>query len=538
MVAVDSRQPDLCVGIDFGTTYTGVSWITPKEQRNQTNIITRWPGEVANEDKVPTILAKDASGGETRWGFLCKELAEDKKWRFFKLLLDPDMHNQLLTKNEHELWVPGSIGQLQEIVTLYLRQIYTYLSNEIPKLVKADLTFSRQLRLKTWDSLTIDFIFSTPTTWQAPVSQCFKSIVSKAGFGENKLHKVALGLTEPEAAAVFTYQAERVGKVYKGEVVLSIDAGGGTTDLAFVEATADTADSLTLNEVHPINGVGVGSTGIDREFAKLIEDRIKAHPNALSKLPTGFPLRASQSDDFQTWKHRLGSKDWDQSKSDFLIEVAGLEKSYSNEDLGIRRGRLSFTRQQLESCFDTILKQIKSLIKEALHNFEGGNARMVVVEGLLYDRRTEVHALRNHIARANYGIVIEESRSGGPARFPGGPTIHWLVKLGDTIQLGKPVTIDVTKRLEKSDPRRWTEKIVWLRGAGKFLPETVKDEVGMEELRSVDIEVRPGAKLSAGGRTWMRTSTYDKFKFELMLVVGPSGDCDVEVSENVIKRSE
>ncbi|UPK91770.1 hypothetical protein LCI18_002705 [Fusarium solani-melongenae] len=435
-------------------------------------------------------------------------------------------------------------------------------------------------------------MFSTPTTWDAPISHCFRDIVSKAGFGENKLHKVALGLTEPEAAAVCTCRTRTVGKIHKGHVVLSIDAGGGTTDLAFVKATANTADSLTLEELHPVDGIGVGSAIIDREFAKLIHDRMKRHPDALSKLPQGFPLKASQSDGFQAWKHALGSKDWDRSQNDLLIEVSGLEKSYSNEDLGIKQGRLSFTRQQLESCFDIILKEIKGVIKRALDNFEGnnrlagiarhvnhivlsgglgssdyvlkelttyindlgkkanscvagsrvlrtkGNARMVVVEGLLYDRRTEARALREHIARANYGIIVEEPRSRGSAQCSTSPTIRWLVKFGETIQVGKPTTVEITKRLEKSDRGKWAEKIVWLEDeSSDQLPTDVQNgwKEGMKELYSVDIETRQDTKSRIFWRRGKKASRNCDFK--LTLVVGPSGDCVVEVSGSGIKRS-
>ncbi|KAI8681256.1 hypothetical protein NCS55_00376100 [Fusarium keratoplasticum] len=249
-------------------------------------------------------------------------------------------------------------------------------------------------------------------------------------------------------------------------------------------------------------------------------------------------------------------------------------------------------RSQLESCFNTILQEIKDLIEEALAKFEGTNrlkgivrhvnyvvlsgglgnsdyvlnelttffndlakeantcvgskifraesdAGMVVANGLLNGRGTKAHALGEHIARANYGIIVEDPRSRGSARYPEGPTIRWLVKFGDTIQVGKPITVGITKRLEKSDQGKWTEKIVWLRGAREFLPETVKDgwELGMEELRSVDIEVRQGTKLSST-QTWWGSTVYPNCDFKLMLSVGPSGDCDVEVSENVIKRSE
>ncbi|KAM0433288.1 hypothetical protein ACHAPT_004164 [Fusarium lateritium] len=494
-------------------------------------------------------------------------------------------------------------------VTQYLRQIYNHISTKIPELIKGNLSFTSKLRRKTWESLDINFIFSTPATWQAPVSHRFREIVSKAGFGEQKLHKVMLGLTEAEAAAVFTCQSETAGKVRKGDVVLSIDAGGGTTDVAFVKATANTANSLTLEEIEPVGGVGVGATRIDSEFAKLIQDRINEHPEARSVLPRDFSLKASQSFGFQTWKHSLGSMDWDQSPDDYLIRAPGVEDSYSNQVVGIKRGRLYFTRQELESCFDKTLQDIKGRIKEALGNFEvknriegtarqvdyivlsgglgsseyvlkeldtyfkgladeknscvagskvlraAGDPRMAVVSGLLCNRRTSTKApaLGELIARANYGIVVEEPQPRGfvPTenikRYPANTTvfatdqIRWLVKFGETIEVGKPITLDMTKRLEKSDQRTWTEKIVWLSGESPVLPENVQDGLlnhAMKELHKVDIQVHRGTKLSPGARTWYGSTAYHKCYFKLTLAVGPSGDCVVEVSENVIKRSE
>lgn len=288
-------------------------------------------------------MAKDASGGETGWGFLCKNLAEDKKWKLFKLLLDPEVYQKRSTSNGHEPWTPRTMDQVYELVVLYLRQIYIHISNKIPELIKIKSSFSPELKLKTWDSMKIDFIFSTPTTWEAPVSQCFKGLVSKAGFGEQKRHRVMLGLTEAEAAAVFTCQLETVCKIRKHDIVLSIDAGGGTTDLAFVKATANTTDSLTLEGIHPVTGVGVGSTSIDSEFTKLIQGRINKNPKARSELPRDFSLKASQSHGFQTWKHKLGSKNWDYSSNECFTKVAEA-KEYNNEALQIYEGCLYFTR--------------------------------------------------------------------------------------------------------------------------------------------------------------------------------------------------
>lgn len=59
----------------------------------------------------------------------------------------------------------------------------------------------------------------------------------------------------------------------------------------------------------------------------------------------------------------------------------------------------------------------------------------------------------------------------------------------------------------------------------------------MKVLHKVDIEVRPGTKLK-NARKWWGPTAYHECHFTLTLVVGPSSNCVVEVSENVIVRSK
>lgn len=55
-----------------------------------------------------------------------------------------------------------------------------------------------------WEDAKIGFIFSVPTTWKPPTVERFRSITERAGFGSASDHKVVIGLTEAEAAAVHT----------------------------------------------------------------------------------------------------------------------------------------------------------------------------------------------------------------------------------------------------------------------------------------------------------------------------------------------
>jgi hypothetical protein len=56
-----------------------------------------------------------------------------------------------------------------------------------------------------WEDAKIEFIFSVPTTWKPnPTVERFRNIINRAGFGRHPAHKAVIGLTEAEAAAVYT----------------------------------------------------------------------------------------------------------------------------------------------------------------------------------------------------------------------------------------------------------------------------------------------------------------------------------------------
>ncbi|RFN45348.1 hypothetical protein FIE12Z_10413 [Fusarium flagelliforme] len=575
---------DLRIAVDFGTTFTGVSWDTPKELNNLINIIDIWPGESRAEKKVPTILSKNTIEGKRAWGFQCRHLAEDEKWKLFKLLLDPTVHQEQLDQKAiatrrkkngkgNGSWIPEEMKEVRKIVVQYLTQIYIHISQTIPQLIESD-SFSQELRDKTWASMKVEFTFSTPTTWVAPVSQCFRSLVLKAGFGQHDTHSVILGLTEAEAAAV---SAANDVKIMNNNILLSIDAGGGTTDLAFVRFINN---SFTLEEIHPVTGIGVGSTKIDSEFAKLIEERIDKNPSV--RLPSDFARKASQSDDFQDCKHKFGLGDCEHVVTDYSTAVARGD-NWTHGDFGIQEGVLSFTSAELKQCFDITLEKIKqdvSNILEDARNYKsamatmhvdyivisGGlgssayvlkqlktyinslacekdscvagasvvqvenDAQMVVVKGLLHDRRTNDHTLRQYVARANYAIVKNiPSKSTASAAKSAGEKIDWLVKYGDTIKACKPTTIRITRILAKAGPWRWTEEIMWLGGKRSHLPTSRQEgkKRGMNVLHKVDLETHPGTKLESVRRWWGPTKHYKTasliWMYDKVMVISEGG---------------
>lgn len=84
-----------------------------------------------------------------------------------------------------------------------------------------------------------------------------------------------LELTEAEAAAVYTIKEKQVS-FNRGDVMLVCDAGGGTTDLALFKVT-DTTSLPIIDQLAQVQGVGIGSTVIDRKFKELVRHRIASN---------------------------------------------------------------------------------------------------------------------------------------------------------------------------------------------------------------------------------------------------------------------
>lgn len=56
----------IIVGLDFGTTYSGLTWVSTDNPGHR-ETVTTWPGEGDLSEQVPTKVRYTA--GETQWGF-------------------------------------------------------------------------------------------------------------------------------------------------------------------------------------------------------------------------------------------------------------------------------------------------------------------------------------------------------------------------------------------------------------------------------------------------------------------------------------
>ncbi|KAK6206224.1 hypothetical protein QIS74_13643 [Colletotrichum tabaci] len=77
------------IGIDFGTTFSGVSWAF-SGQPNNVEVITQWPSEFnfnSDNEKTPSTLFYRGFNDETLWGYNIPAGNAEESLKWFKLLL-------------------------------------------------------------------------------------------------------------------------------------------------------------------------------------------------------------------------------------------------------------------------------------------------------------------------------------------------------------------------------------------------------------------------------------------------------------------
>ena len=161
--------------------------------------IQKWPGRSqANENKVPTAIVYPKNQQTPHsWGFLSETAAEqnsaDKVYKtWFKTYLDPKRLSDAQTQDPSG--APTSLKEVERWYEDYLRRLYRHI----------EFKLGSEIQGTSWHSATIEFIFGVPTTWGTLVVESFRSIILRAGFEGYPGHSVTIGLTEAEAAAVYT----------------------------------------------------------------------------------------------------------------------------------------------------------------------------------------------------------------------------------------------------------------------------------------------------------------------------------------------
>ncbi|KAF2841345.1 hypothetical protein M501DRAFT_1029446 [Patellaria atrata CBS 101060] len=510
---MENQRPDMIVGVDFGMTCTGVAYANLSIGSSTVRWIQKWPGRgQANENKVPTVLVYPrGSKAPSSWGFLSETVHEqtghDKEYReWFKTFIDPGRLRQAQIDRPTE--APNSSIEVERWCEDYLRRLYQHI----------EFKLGPELQSTTWQNARIEFITSVPTTWSPPIVENFRQMLERAGFGELYNHKLSVGLTEAEAAAVHT-STEASGIFRERDILLVCDAGGGTTDLSVLRVTNAQSNSISLQQLDVVFGDTIGSAAIDFDFERFVRARLE---EANRVMPIGISAEGAawemmKSKEFQNTKCEFGGP------SDtplFSITVPHLSTNYLNRTMGIDNGEMRFTREDLQRLFDKQVQKMFRLIDSQLHNLRtkmpleqvshlvlsgglgnsayvqnqlrqrygiGGNMQssgrtmqvriapdpqLAVCKGIVVDRLRKFHVGHAVIgwrcARASYGTICKVPYDKNNPDHANVPTqkdsmtgklyvanaIAWFIRKGDPVSSDTPIIHEFTRKVAPSDPRK------------------------------------------------------------------------------------
>ncbi|CAI7577109.1 unnamed protein product [Penicillium viridicatum] len=368
----DSSEPDLddlnltekddvlVIGIDFGTTFSGVAYATESEfLAKNISVISEWPGCGRDEGKAPTELLYEHES--SWWGYDLPDVGDPIRW-FKLLLLNNEDLQEGVKSSAFYLAAKEKVRRENrkpvDLVADYLRFQWKHALEVIEK-SRGD---------QFLPSLRSHIVITVPAIWKGYARQSMQEAAEKAGImAPRDIGKTRLSFVlEPEAAAMATLtDPEHQSLVKPGKAWLILDAGGGTVDLISYKITS--TDPITMDEAVEGTGALCGGVLIDECFQQLCKNRLGRRWSHLS--PNG--IKEIMGDKWEkNYKREFVPK---KSKEEYPVPIpAEAYKGGDNvsDDLSrlphIKNGRIQFREQDLMEAFAESFSRIDELVDEQI----------------------------------------------------------------------------------------------------------------------------------------------------------------------------
>ncbi|KAM3509195.1 hypothetical protein MY10362_000726 [Beauveria mimosiformis] len=354
----------LIVGVDFGTTFSGVAAVYTSNP-DDIDIIKTWPGSNGiTSDKVPTEISYDFPANTTtetepnvKWGFQFKP--EESRLRCIKLFLD---RSQKLPFYVSPLDTAAQLKRFNknvvDAVSDYLTQIYKHTMD----------TLTRRYGESFMASTKVDFVLTCPAVWSDAAKNTTLQAAERAGMGSRSEIQM---ISEPEAAAVYTLKAIQPNHLNVGDNFIVCDAGGGTVDLIAYEIKS--LKPLRVQESAVGTGGLCGSAFLNYRFEEHVRGRLGQARFDEMKTKKG-----------KTWQ--MGLKYYEEfvkrnfneeEHQEFNVPFPGLA---DDEEAGLDSGFLVMTAEQVKDIFQPVVKEVCDLVQGQVDTLR---AKGAIVSGIV-----------------------------------------------------------------------------------------------------------------------------------------------------------
>ncbi|KAJ7302367.1 hypothetical protein DFH08DRAFT_794556 [Mycena albidolilacea] len=359
----------LVISIDVGTTFTATSFCllqpgnVPKFEE-----ILRWPKQATPDAKVPSVLYYDNNGNPKAFGAETEDEdtimeAEENGWQkveWWKLLLRP-AHLPII----RDLVLPP----LPQNVTV--DKIFADHLRYIKDQVKAYITSTYGSGQDIWENLskTMYLVLTTPNGWEGSQQNRMRRAAITAGFVDEDGGRRVKFVTEAEAAVLYAADSGSVEDwLVKGSHLILCDCGGGTVDITGYKINS-IKPALKLEESSASRCYLAGAVFVTQAARAFFKDRLQGtewdDEERLQRIVYHFDRNA---------KKKFAEGD--------TVCYVQLDGHKNIPDLGITRGRLKITGEEMESFFSGPLQQIRDGLEIAFEN--GGRLadKVILVGGL------------------------------------------------------------------------------------------------------------------------------------------------------------
>ncbi|KAL5343827.1 hypothetical protein BJX70DRAFT_971 [Aspergillus crustosus] len=479
-LSLRDEDDQLVIGIDFGTTFSGVAWATPESfEADQINLITAWPGTGREEGKAPTELLYDE--GKTFWGYGIPGGADTV--RGFKLLLlkDEDL-TQDVKASEFFLRARRMLRDTGKtavgLIADYLTPLWRHTLETINKAL-GDFVV---------DGLQFHVVITVPAIWKPYARQAMEDAAKRAGIlKKRKAGETTLSFVpEPEAAALSTL-CERGRRIKKGDVFVICDAGGGTVDLISYEIK-DT-NPIAMREAVEGRGGLCGGLLIDEAFEAICKRRLGRRWDNLSKKGINEVMRG-EWEQYIKPQFKPGS-----THGDWVVGIPA--EAFGRSDLDdlskqpyIKQGRIHFQDSDIEQAFTGSFAGIDELVEKQIKKAKDASLKVkgiILVGGLgtspyLYEHLRERYSKKKISILQSSGIKprtaicrgaiykgflnLSESSSNSQPGYDY-KSIS-VVSTISRISIGTKFWVDFDPSKHSTKDRKWDEKQVKWRADGQM----------------------------------------------------------------------
>ncbi|KAH6674763.1 hypothetical protein B0J14DRAFT_652947 [Halenospora varia] len=360
----------ISVGVDFGTTYSGVSR-SLSTSPTELFIVSSWETKEPNNhdlEKVPSIVTYNKEGNVSSWGFSLVEKKHHLSW--FKMGLSEEA-TQMLAKEQPERYADlvklfkKHNKQPVEVSADYLRKLWAHAVKNIEE----------RMDPLIWETIKFKIVLTVPAIWDHRAQELTKQAARNAGMLDRRGTTLEL-IGEPEAAALAVVTDMNIpgmqSSLKAGDSFVICDAGGGTVDL--ISYRIEQISPLKLAMCAEATGGCCGAIFLDDAFEKQIRTLISS--KEFDKI--GVLSRRRMLNDWENGLKRsfrmnaAGDNTWH-------VNIPGFAGMLAEDPIGTRESLLSSTsslfsdpgtltlkRGHVEAIFSEVCSKIKDLVSTQL----------------------------------------------------------------------------------------------------------------------------------------------------------------------------